>query len=108
MEKVTLKIYLKDIHGQVRYEYTYEIEEENLKPILSEEIEKMYDGVIAQQDTDNIVNNEVKFFVWAKEELWGFYVTSVLRHNEKLYIGKDKFYPFENDQWEKNFFDGLK
>ncbi len=108
MEKVTLKIYLKDIHGQIRYEYDYETEEENLKPILPEEIEKMYDGIIAQQDTDNIVNNEVKFFIWAKEELWGFYVTSILRHNEKLYIGKDKFYPFENDQWEKNFFDGLK
>ncbi|MEW8957309.1 molecular chaperone, partial [Clostridium sp.] len=108
MEKVMLKLYLKDIHGNTRYEYTYETEEEELNPILPEEIEKLYEGIINQHDTDNIVNNEVKFFAWAKEELWGFYVTSILRQDEKLYIGKEKFYPFENDQWEKNFFDGLK
>ncbi|WP_027624798.1 molecular chaperone [Clostridium lundense] len=108
MEKAILKLYLKDIHGNIRYEYTYDTNEDELKPILSEEIENLYGDIINQHDTDNIVNNEVKFFTWAKEELWGFYVVAILRYNEKLYIGKETFYPFENDQWEKNFFDGLK
>ena len=54
------------------------------------------------------MNNEIKFFVWAEEELWGFYVLAVLRENDELYIGKEKLCYFENDEWEKNFFDGMK
>ncbi|SFA80135.1 molecular chaperone [Clostridium frigidicarnis] len=108
MEKIFLKLYLKDTHGNIRYEYEYETKDEELNPILPEEIEKLYPNTINQHDTDNIVNNEVKFFVWAKEELWGFYTVAILRQDEKLYIGKEKFYSFENDQWERNFFDGLK
>ena len=63
---------------------------------------------INQHETDNIENNEIKFFIWAEEEMWGFYVLSILRENDELYIGKEKLYYFENDEWEKNFFDGMK
>jgi len=39
---------------------------------------------------------------------WGFAVLPILRENEVLYIGKETFFDFEDDTWEKNFFDGRK
>ena len=63
---------------------------------------------IDQHETDNIENDEVKFFVWSLEDLWGFKVLSILRQDDELYLGKEQFFYFENDQWEKNFFDGMK
>ncbi|SNS15265.1 hypothetical protein SAMN05446037_100512 [Anaerovirgula multivorans] len=108
MERITLKLYLKDTNGALRYEYAYENKQEDFKETIFEEIEEKYKGLIIQDETDNIVNKEVKFFVWAKKEEWGFCVVPVLRNNEKLFIGKEGFFNFENDIWETNFFDGLK
>ncbi|MHC1686029.1 MAG: molecular chaperone [Clostridiaceae bacterium] len=108
MERIVLKLYLKDTNGFTKYEYDYEVNIEDFKPTLAEEIENMYYGVINQHDTDNIVNDEVKFFVYPIEEEWGFSVVPILRQEEKLLIGKEAFFSYENDQWETNYFDGLK
>ncbi|MBU3075499.1 molecular chaperone [Clostridium estertheticum] len=108
MERIILKLYLKDTNDCTRYEYSYEVNPEDFERIVPEEVVKMYPDVITQQDTDNIVNDEVKFFVWAREEEWGFSVLSVLRKDEGLLMGKEAFFSFENDEWETNFFDGLK
>jgi len=61
---------------------------------------------IQQAETDGIWNEEAKFFVWAEPEKWGFSVVPVTRINEELYVGDDQFFPFENDTWVLNFFDG--
>ncbi|MCY6355722.1 molecular chaperone [Clostridium sp. ZS2-4] len=108
MERIILKLYLKDTNGLIRYEYDYEVNIEDFKPVLAEELEKLYPDIVNQHETDNIINNEVKFFVWAREEEWGFSVVPILRQEERLFMGKEVFYSFENDQWETNFFDGLK
>lgn len=107
MDRILLKLYLKDSNDNVKYEYDYQFNEEELEQTNAKIIGQMYPN-INQHETDNIENNEVKFFVWEEEELWGFYVLSILRKDEELYIGKEKFFYFENDKWERNFFDGLK
>ena len=107
MDRILLKLYLKDSNDAVKYEYDYQFNKEELEKTDAKTIGEMYPNII-QHETDNIENNEVKFFVWAKEELWGFYVLAVLRKDEELYKGEEKFFYFENDKWEQNFFDGLK
>jgi hypothetical protein len=107
MDRILLKLYLMDNDDTVKYEYDYNFDNEDLREIDAETIGEEYPN-INQHETDNIENNEIKFFVWTKEEFWGFYVLAILRRDEQLYIGKEKFFYFENDQWERNFFDGLK
>ena len=106
MDRILLKLYLKDSHDKVKFEYDYQFNEEELEKANAEIIGEKFP--INQHETDNIENNEVKFFVWEEEELWGFYVLAILRKDEELYIGREKFFYFENDKWEENFFDGLK
>jgi hypothetical protein len=106
MDRILLKLYLKDSHDKVKFEYDYQFNEEELEKANAEIIGEKFP--INQHETDNIENNEVKFFVWEEEELWGFYVLAILRKDEELYIGKEKFFYFENDKWEENFFDGRK
>lgn len=108
MERITLKLYLKDTNGILRYEYDYENQPENFIETTFHEIEKKYKDMIPQDETDNIINKEIKFFVWAKRAEWGFCVVPILRDEEKLFIGKEAFFNFENDIWETNFFDGQK
>ncbi|UYZ34393.1 molecular chaperone [Clostridium beijerinckii] len=107
MDRILLKLYLKDSNDNVKYEYNYQFNEEELEKTNARKIGERYPN-INQHETDNIENNEVKFFVWEEEELWGFYVLATLRKEEELYIGQEKFFYFENDKWERNFFDGLK
>jgi hypothetical protein len=107
MDRILLKLYLKDSHDNVKYEYDYQFNEDELEQTNAKTIGQMYQN-INQHETDNIENNEVKFFVWEEEELWGFYVLAILRKDEELYIGREKFFYFENDKWEQNFFDGMK
>ncbi|CUU50385.1 molecular chaperone [Clostridium beijerinckii] len=107
MDRILLKLYLKDSNDNVKFEYNYQFNEEELEKTNAKKIGERYPN-INQHETDNIENNEVKFFVWEEEELWGFYVLAILRKEEELYIGQEKFFYFENDRWERNFFDGLK
>lgn len=107
MDRILVKLYLKDSDDNVKYEYDYQFNEDELEKTDAKTIGKMYPN-INQHETDNIENNEIKFFVWEEEELWGFYVLAILRKNEELHMAKEEFYYFENDQWEQNFFDGLK
>lgn len=108
MERLTLKLYLLDSEGNRRCEYQYLNQPEDFKPVTYEQVLATHQEKIIQDETDNIVDNEVKFFVFAKQELWGFYVVPIYRRDEQLYLGKKEFFPFENDVWETNFFDGMK
>ncbi len=108
VEGVALKLHLKDLKGQECYTYVYENRKEDFKQVTYADIQVKYGSNIIQDETDNIIDNEVKFFVWPKERHWGFIVVPVLRQQSNLYLGREEFFPFENDQWETNFFDGLK
>ena len=108
IEDLTLTVYLKDSEKNLRQEIIYDCFLEEFELKRQEEIEEIYGENIPQDETDTIVNGEVKFFVWAEAKDWGFIIVPVYRNNENLYVGKEEFFNFENDQWIKNFFDGLK
>ena len=105
---LTLTVYLKDNEKNLRQELIYECMLDEFMPKKQEEIEAIYGENIPQDETDTIVNGEVKFFIRAETQDWGFVIVPVYREDETLYIGKEKFFNFENDQWIKNFFDGQK
>lgn len=108
LENVTLQLFLKDGEGKNRYTYQYYCHPQEFREVTYEEIEEQYPNIILQKETDTIINQEVKFFVWAEPEKWGFLVVPVFRREEKLYMGREQFYSFENDSWMNNFFDGTK
>ncbi len=108
MDDLTLQLYLKDSQGDIRCNFNYYCTLEAFQPKKYEEIGKLYGTKIPQDDTDVIVDREVKFFVWAEPLKWGFSVVPVYRRGEELLLGPQKFFYFENDSWVKNFFDGTK
>ena len=108
MDDLTLTLYLKDDQGQLRHEFAYYCTLEEFVNKRQEEIEELYGDNIPQDDTDNIVNREVKFFVWADPMEWGFLVVPVYRDMETLRVGREQFFSFEDDQWVHSFFDGMK
>ncbi|WP_166241088.1 molecular chaperone [Paenibacillus turpanensis] len=99
---------LRGSDGKVRHTYNYRNEERNYTRVLYQDIYNQYGEKIPQEDTDSIVNGEVKFFVFAGENNWGFHVVPISRKNEQLYMGNRRFYAFETDLSELDFFDGLK
>lgn len=106
-----LELFLKDGSGNVKYRYTYHNKEENYKQVTYEEIYEKYIGYeecILQDETDNIEESEVKFFIFAAKDQWGFFLVPITRKDSLLYLGEEEFYAFENDCWEMDFFDGTK
>lgn len=105
---LTLQLYLKDIDGQERYKYNCSFNPDEFRPVEADEIVKKYHGRIPQDDVDTIVNKELRSFILADEQRWGFMVVPVLRDGEQLMLGQDKFFLFETEGWMTNFFDGTK
>lgn len=103
-----LDLYLNDEQGKRLRTYYYEYDTSKFRKTTQEEIEQRYRGTIIQEETDIIIEGEMKFFVWVSKKRWGFVVLPVLRDGEQLYTDEEKFYDFEDDTWELNFFDGKK
>ena len=108
MADLTLQLYLKDTNQNVRYKYNCAVNPSDFAVAEAEEIVAQYKGEILQDDVDAIVNKELRFFVLADEERWGFVVVPVLRRDEQLMLGAEQFFLFETDSWLTNFFDGTK
>lgn len=106
-----LELNLRDGDGKLKYHYLYQNDQSTYETKTYEEIQekyKEYKQYIIQDETDNISNTEVKFFIFAAKEQWGFYLVPIAREGTQLYLGVDAFYPFENNLWDVNFFDGTK
>lgn len=103
-----LDLYLSDEKGKRLKAYYFEYDTETFVRTTQEEIEREYETSVIQEETDTILEGEMKFFVWVSRKRWGFLVLPVLRENEVLYKGKETFFDFEDDTWEENFFDGRK
>jgi len=108
MTDLTLQLYLKDTNGQERYKYSCCFDPHEFKNAKAEEIVEKYQNQIMQDDVDSIVDRELRSFVIADEKRWGFLVVPVLRKEEKLMLGPDRFFLFETESWMTNFFDGTK
>lgn len=108
MDDLTLKLYLKDMDQRERYSFTYNCNLSEFQQVSDEDVRMTYGGKIPQKDTDDIVDREVKFFVWARPQDWGYMVVPMYRSKESLMMGREQFFSFENDSWVQNFFDGTK
>ena len=108
MADLTLNLFLNDVEGRRRYTYTCIVDPKSFSPTEPEQIVGNYKGNIVQDDIDDIVEKELKFFVFADEVKWGFTVVPVFRQNGMLQLGADQFFRFETDGWVTNFFDGTK
>ena len=103
-----LDLYLNDSKGKRLKVYYFEYDTTGFEKTTQEEIDRSYRGTVIQEETDTIVEGEMKFFVWISKKKWGFIVLPILREGEILYKGKETFFDFEDDTWEMNFFDGRK
>lgn len=103
-----LDLYLNDEQGKRLRTYYYAYDTARFGKTTQKEIDEEYRGTVIQEETDVIVEGEMKFFVWVSKERWGFVVLPVLRDGEVLYKGEEAFFDFEDDTWELNFFDGRK
>ncbi|MEY8746882.1 molecular chaperone [Paenibacillus tundrae] len=99
---------LTSMDGKQRGRYLYHNQPEAYEMKSYEEIAVKFGRFILQDDTDSIRNGESKFFVFAGEQRWGFVVVPVARKNEQLHLGPKKFFPFELETSELDFFDGSK
>lgn len=108
LEELALQMHLKDGDGEERYRFQYHCRPDEFTHQTNEGIQEVYGHFIRQDETDTIVNGEVKFFVWAVQEEWGYQVVPVCRREDELYLGKAGFYGFENDNWINSFYDGTK
>ncbi len=108
MADLTLQLYLKDTNGNLLYKYNCSFSKADFKPVEAEQIVEQYRGGIIQDDVDSIVDRELRCFILADEERWGFVVVPILRNDERLMLGPDQFYLFEIESWLMNFFDGTK
>jgi len=100
--------YLEDVDGAVQTTYLYLNDEDDYGETTYEAIREKYGLYLRQDDIDTIEVDEVKFFVYGTANSWGFNVLPVTRMSEGLEMGKARYFPFENEQWELNFFDGEK
>ncbi|HEY8464241.1 MAG TPA: molecular chaperone [Bacillota bacterium] len=103
-----IRFYLKNQEGVLKQEFILENNFESYNLTYPEEITNQYPGKIFQEDTDTISNGEVRFFLFAHERNWGFHVVPIARHEDQLYIGHRKYFAFEDELSELDFFDGLK
>lgn len=103
-----LDLYLHDETGQKLRAYHFNYDVAEFIHVTQETFNERYTGTVIQEETDIIVEGEIKFFVWPAKDRWGFIVLPVLRENELLKQGEETFFPFEDDTWEENFFDGRK
>ncbi len=103
-----IEFYLKNAEGNLRHKYVYENDFSKYERVSEDSIDEMYGEKIYQEETDTIRNGEIRFFTFPDEKNWGFYVVPIGRENDELYLGKKKYYAFENDLSELDFFDGVK
>lgn len=108
LEDVTLQLFLKDTEGKVRYRFHFDCAPERFEEVTYEKIRQVHGSRILQKETDSIVNQEIRFFVWKRCRDWGYVIVPVCRKDERLYMGAEQFYPFEHEGWVKDYFDGMK
>lgn len=108
VEDLTLELYLKDVEGKLRYRYLCNSLLSDFEETEYKQINGKYGKHIPQDYTDDIEEYEVRFFLWTRPTEWSFSVVPISRKQQKLFMGKETIFSFENEQWVQNFFDGMK
>ncbi len=107
-ESVELRLHLEDTKGTEKHIYSIFCDPDTFQAVTYEQLAATYAGRIPQDEVDDIINGEVRYFVWADSGQWGFSVVPVMRRKEQVFVGKQQLMPFENDSWNVNYFDGTR
>ncbi len=108
IETQLIPLVLKNADEDIVHQYDFTTDFRDYTMIDYDELLDEYRDKILQVDIDQIANDEIKLFTFSYGDKWGFYAIPIARRREQLYIGNKVYYPFENDEWETNYFDGCK
>lgn len=103
-----IEFMLKDADENILYRYQMETDFDEYEETTYTIVNTTLSDRIRQDDVDTIQDREIKFFVFAYASWWGFYVLPIARNEGLLYAGERRFFSFENERWEKDFFDGFQ
>ncbi len=99
------KVCVHNAEGEKKKELVYkninEYDEKDAVEILFE-----YEGILTQNDTDTIQNEITRFFIYTDLNNWGFYIVPIKRTNDQLFLGKKKYFSYENNLNDISYFDG--
>lgn len=102
-------LYMRNVDKDIREPYKYVCENINYTETKFEDIKKLSDDRIKQEDIDNLPADKRYFFVFLNKDRWGFNIVPIYRDDKgKLYKGKEEFCSFEMDILQESFFDGRK
>ena len=100
---------LKDKDNAILNKYMFRIDTNSYGRMTYEELIDEYPMLQGRQaDIDDIADREVRIFVFSASDDWGFNTLEVARSGGHIFCGELRYFPFENEQWEQNFFDGSK
>lgn len=101
--------HMRNVDKEIGEPYKYVCENISYFEVKFEDISKISNGKILQEDIDNLPADKRYFFVYLNKEKWGFNIVPVYRDGKgKLYRGKEEFCSFEMDILQESFFDGRK
>lgn len=96
---------LKDGTGKDVFHIPFLLKKENYTETGYETLIMKY-PFLKQEDLDSIKNGELRLFVFADNENWGFSVLETARKENMLHSCPLGFVSFETGAWETDFFDG--
>ena len=105
VEAEEVLFHLKDGTGKEVFNITYFFHKADYHEIGYDELNMNY-SFIRQEDLDSIKNGELRLFVFADYENWGFSILETARKENVLYSCPLNLVPFEAGAWETDFFDG--
>ncbi|MGL6065074.1 MAG: hypothetical protein ACRC0S_08330 [Fusobacteriaceae bacterium] len=101
-----LPFYLKNKEQEIKKTFTYVNKKEGYTEVDELKIVEYLENKFTQNDLDDILNNEVKFFIYTDSNFWGVSVLGVKRKENQLFMGAKEYYSFEKDLTTISFFDG--
>ncbi len=101
-------LYFRNADKEIREPYKFVCENIKYMEFKPDELIKISDGKITQEDLDTLPENKRYFFVFLNKDRWGFNIVPVYREGAKLFKGKEEFCSFEMDILQQSFFDGRK
>ena len=102
-------LHMRNSDREIGEPYKYVYENMQYKETTLEELKKLSESRITQDDTDKLNANKKYIYVFLNKNKWGFDILPVYRDEKgKLYKGKKEFCSFEMDILQETFFDGRK
>ena len=102
-------LYIKNSDKDTGIPYKYVYEGIEYKKTNLDELEKISEARITQEDTDKLPADKKYIYVFLNKKKWGFDIMPIYRDGEgTLYRGDKEFCPFEMDILQETFFDGRK